>query len=71
MNVALNSVDTSMSTLAMFGGGFGVEKPAFSVQISEAGQAMFNQDTVRTDAIIPATGMNETLKAALLCMLLG
>jgi hypothetical protein len=71
MNIAMNSVDTSMSTLALFGRGIGAEKPAFSVDISPAGQALFNQDSVRTDAIMPATGVNETLKAALICMLLS
>ena len=71
MNGALNSVDTSMSTLAMFGAGFGIEKPAFSVDISPAGQALLTQDTAPTDAILPATGMSETLKAALLCLMLN
>lgn len=72
MNIAMNAVDTSMSTLALFGRGLGAEKPAFSVDISAAGQALFNQDSgIRTDAIMPANGVNETLKAALICMLLS
>lgn len=71
MNIALNTVEAPMSTLALFGASFGAEKPAFDVSISQAGQAMLNQDATAIPAILPANGISETLKAALVCMLLS
>ena len=75
MNITMNASNPAMSTLALFGASsapqLGADKPVFSVDISPAGQALFTQDKSTTDAIIPATGMSETLKAALVCMLLS
>lgn len=72
MNNAITTIDSTMSTWALFGNGQMSPKSDVSVSISDAGMAAFNQAPAGgTDAIIPATGMNETLKAALLCMLLG
>jgi hypothetical protein len=72
MNNAITTVDSAVSTWALFGCGQMSPKSDVSVSISEAGMAAYNQaPSASADAIIPANGMNETLKAALLCMLLG
>jgi hypothetical protein len=72
MNNAIASIGNTTSTLAMFGAGMksGVN-PEFSVSISEAGMAALNRPEGAMQDIMPATGMNETLKAALICMLLS
>lgn len=72
MNNAITSIDASQSTWALFGGANLAPTTDVNVSISPAGLAAFNQsEGQRVDAIMPATGMSEVLKTALLCMLVS